>query len=329
MNSEKLFGVGELAAYLLDETDIAAIQTLLEACDDYSTLVTGRATAPGDGAEVLADLPAGKELEDKFVLGLLNTQGEMVGLLDAVRAYPDPGVWFIGLMLIHPAQRGSGLGEHWLNAFEAWVVPQGAEAIMLGVLEENQKALRFWLRCGFERAGQRGPVPFGDKVHIILRMRRPAPYLVCRPMQDGEEAAVFQLVQRVFDRFEAPDYAPLGQQEFYKYANLQAYHERTQNHRIWVCLAGGRLAGMIEIRHFSHISLLFVEAEYHRKGLGRKLWQTALTACLEQNPDLKVVTVNSSPYALPVYERLGFRPTAPEQLVNGIRFIPMSLNLIK
>ena len=34
-------------------------------------------------------------------------------------------------------------------------------------------------------------------------------------------------------------------------------------------------------------------------------------------------TVHASPYAVPVYERLGFRATNKEQLTDGLRYTPM------
>jgi hypothetical protein len=42
---------------------------------------------------------------------------------------------------------------------------------------------------------------------------------------------------------------------------------------------------------------------------------------------LAQVSVNSSPNAVPIYERLGFASWSPEQTVNGIRFVPMLLEL--
>ena len=35
------------------------------------------------------------------------------------------------------------------------------------------------------------------------------------------------------------------------------------------------------------------------------------------------MSVNLSPYAVPIYRRLGFRDTGAEQVVNGLRFTPM------
>ena len=41
------------------------------------------------------------------------------------------------------------------------------------------------------------------------------------------------------------------------------------------------------------------------------------------NADVKRVTVNSSPYAVCVYERLGFVKTGEQQEQNGIIYVPM------
>jgi len=41
------------------------------------------------------------------------------------------------------------------------------------------------------------------------------------------------------------------------------------------------------------------------------------------NSKCSVMTVNSSLYAVEIYRRLGFVDTNTEQIVNGIRFIPM------
>lgn len=46
--------------------------------------------------------------------------------------------------------------------------------------------------------------------------------------------------------------------------------------------------------------------------------QTILREC---HPDK--LTVNSSPYAVPVYYKLGFCDVDKEQVVNGLRFTPM------
>ena len=68
----------------------------------------------------------------------------------------------------------------------------------------------------------------------------------------------------------------------------------------------------------SHIALFFVEPCFQRQGVGRALFLAANDACL-----LDEMTVNSSPYAIEIYKKLGFHAFSEEQLKDGIRFTPM------
>lgn len=152
--------------------------------------------------------------------------------------------------------------------------------------------------------------------------------VIYRLMRPGEEAAVCAMVERCFNAFIAPGYAAEGAQEFLSYARPERLAERvSRQHLVLVAEADGLIAGMIEMRGEDHVSLLFVDAAYQRRGISRELLRQALALCRARRPDLRVVTVNSSPYAVPVYERLGFRPLAQEQQKNGIRYTPMALEL--
>jgi predicted GNAT family N-acyltransferase len=83
--------------------------------------------------------------------------------------------------------------------------------------------------------------------------------------------------------------------------------------------------GMIEIRDYQHISLLFVDSNYHRQGIGKKLWIEAFKKCIHSSSKVTSFTVNSSPFAVPIYEKLGFSKVSEEQVVTGIRFYQMLL----
>jgi GNAT superfamily N-acetyltransferase len=147
-----------------------------------------------------------------------------------------------------------------------------------------------------------------------------------RPMQPGEETAVYDIVARVFDAFVAPGYSQEGVQEFLKYAS--GLGERAMsNHFVLLAVSHNTIAGMIEVRNCDHISMLFVGSDYQRRGISRALLDRALDICRREKPALSAITVNSSPYAVPIYERLGFQAKGPEQVVHGIRFTPMVLQL--
>ena len=65
-------------------------------------------------------------------------------------------------------------------------------------------------------------------------------------------------------------------------------------------------------------SLFFIKEEYHRKGIGRKLFD----ALIADNP-VPGMTVNSSSYAVPFYRSLGFKEVKEPQVTNGLRYVPM------
>ncbi len=88
---------------------------------------------------------------------------------------------------------------------------------------------------------------------------------------------------------------------------------------VWGAYEGEKLVGVLASRNsLSHIALFFVDRDYHRRGVGRGLFETFLT-----QSDAEKITVNSSPYAVEIYQRLGFAATAAEQTTNGIRYVPM------
>lgn len=129
------------------------------------------------------------------------------------------------------------------------------------------------------------------------------------------------LVWRVFLKYEAPEYTQEGIDEFYKSIHSDEYLSQ-------LCIYGAyendHLIGIIATRNSgTHIALFFVDENYHKQGVGKKLLQVAVQNCKAEK-----MTVNSSPYAVPVYHKLGFCDSEKEQTVNGLRFIPMVYDII-
>ena len=146
-------------------------------------------------------------------------------------------------------------------------------------------------------------------------------------MKAGGEVEVCSLVTRVFNEFVAPLYSPEGIKEFFRYADPALLSSRTRdNHFVLVAELQGQIVGAIEVRNCDHISLFFIDGKSQRKGIGKKLWRKALDTCLANRPDLAKITVHSSPNAVEAYSVFGFQAEGPEQIVNGIRFVPMALN---
>jgi GNAT superfamily N-acetyltransferase len=99
-----------------------------------------------------------------------------------------------------------------------------------------------------------------------------------------------------------------------------SYSDRigSSNFSHYVAEDSAGLCGIIALRDGSHLYHLFVRADAHGQGIARTLWQHA-----KANSGHSMFTVNSSLYAVPVYERLGFVAKAPPQTADGLVFVPM------
>jgi GNAT superfamily N-acetyltransferase len=152
--------------------------------------------------------------------------------------------------------------------------------------------------------------------------------IIFREVQPGEEGKICQLILDCFDEFVAPDYGNEGVMEFKRYVNPISMKARLEyGHFVLIAVSGEILKGVIEVRLNNHIALLFVKKEYQRGGIAKKLLELAIEKCRLTKHDLDFIEVNSSLYAEKIYERFGYTKLNIEQLVNGIRFIPMKLQL--
>ena len=82
------------------------------------------------------------------------------------------------------------------------------------------------------------------------------------------------------------------------------------------------------MRGEAHICLVFTHHAYHRRGIATGLFQRLVEDVRQEDPELTRLTLNSSPYGLPFYHRMGFRDTDVEKTINGIRFTPMEYLLL-
>ncbi|QNP40169.1 GNAT family N-acetyltransferase [Lysobacter solisilvae (ex Woo and Kim 2020)] len=92
------------------------------------------------------------------------------------------------------------------------------------------------------------------------------------------------------------------------------------NFRHYVAMDDTQLCGFAAVRDGSHLYHLFVRSDLHGRGLARALWLRIL-ADLE---GVERFTVNSSLFAVPVYERLGFVATAAPQTDAVPAFVSMA-----
>ena len=137
-----------------------------------------------------------------------------------------------------------------------------------------------------------------------------------RRLEQEETEKALRLVWQVFLEYEANDYMKEGIDEFDRTLHDEGY---VSGLIFYGAFKGDELTGVIATRNEgSHIALFFVDGKHQGKGIGKSLFEKAL----EEDPKDYMI-VNSSPYAVEIYHRLGFEDTDAEQEVRGLRFTPM------
>ncbi len=139
--------------YLIKELhreDEKELQIFNEKCSDYYMNIEGRQSLKAIGHELLNELPPNKSLSDKFVFGVYKGENDLIALIDIIKDYKLEKEWTIGLLLLDPSERDKGLGSKIHNFLIESVSAYQATKFRLGVVVENQRALNFWRRIGYE-----------------------------------------------------------------------------------------------------------------------------------------------------------------------------------
>lgn len=162
------------------------------------------------------------------------------------------------------------------------------------------------LRCNAVKNGR-----VEDTALYALTRRR----CCVKRLSPEELPAALELIWEVFLQFEAPVYPQAGTDEFRAMLANKEYNARMS---YYGAFEENQLVGVLAMRAPRHIGYFFVREAFQRRGIGKRLFET-----MRKDYDGGVFTVNSSPYAVEIYRRLGFVPTDHEQTTNGIRYTPM------
>lgn len=155
-----------------------------------------------------------------------------------------------------------------------------------------------------------------------------ADFYEIRKAQASEWDCAMELAFKVFLKYEAMEYGEEGIRSFSEFVTDEFLKKMflMGEYLMFVAVADGRIVGLISLRSGNHISLLFVDEEYHRRGIGSALMRY-LQEYMLQNTRYEKLTVNASPYGVPFYHQLGFRDTGKEMTKEGIIYTPMEFFL--
>ncbi|MCR5410248.1 MAG: GNAT family N-acetyltransferase [Lachnospiraceae bacterium] len=148
-----------------------------------------------------------------------------------------------------------------------------------------------------------------------------------------EYRSAMALCWRVFDRFESGIVSLQGMESFSRFINDETLYNVFINGGFPVAAAydGDTMIGVAALRSGPHLSLLFVEEDYQRMGVGTALVDFFCEWLFNTRSWLKGdrLTVNASTVGAGFYRRIGFEDTGPKCYKDGINYIPMELQLEK
>lgn len=147
-----------------------------------------------------------------------------------------------------------------------------------------------------------------------------------RPATSNDSKSISTLIRSVAHYFTLHPQG-LGAEGFLKTIASDAIDGLVQaaHFRYFAGFIGDDLAGVVAIRDNKHLYHLFVSPQFQRQGLASQLWVHAKADALRRgNPG--EFTVNSSPFAVPVYASFGFEAVGDKVESQGIAFVPMKLS---
>ena len=151
-------------------------------------------------------------------------------------------------------------------------------------------------------------------------------YLI-RPLYKSEWEEAMQLAWDTFLIFEAPEYSKEGIKSFKNFIRdpiLKTLFIEGK-YETMAAFCNGLMVGILGVRNETHISLLFVDREYHRQGIASRLLDKMFTY-VDKTYGKRSMTVNAAPYAVGFYHKLGFVDTDTEQQMDGIKYTPMVID---
>lgn len=89
-----------------------------------------------------------------------------------------------------------------------------------------------------------------------------------------------------------------------------------------VAVERDKIIGVASVRNRNHLSLLFVDEAYHRRGVGSRLMD-AFCSYLKEEEGERYMSLAAAPYAVDFYRKIGFCAVSPEREVGGIRVTSM------
>jgi GNAT superfamily N-acetyltransferase len=159
-------------------------------------------------------------------------------------------------------------------------------------------------------------------------MLMPQDIVRIRLAQPEDARAIGVLSRRVVRRWVLPDQPrKIGLALLSRLAAKVLRQKIIEGQRFYLAYLGSVLVGVAAMRDDNHLLHFYVSTRYQGQGIARRLWQRAMQDAVRRAGTCRF-TLNATRFAVPVYQRLGFRVDGPERpSPSGVMTTPMSLCL--
>lgn len=162
---------------------------------------------------------------------------------------------------------------------------------------------------------------------VLCKLKDGTEYIVRRARTTEWDKAC-ELAFRVFLKYESKEYGQEGTDSFAEFLTSPELEKLfyAGKYIVYVAVMDGELIGMGSLRSGNHLSLLFVNGEYHRNGVATEIIRM-LQDYLLRETEYATMTVNAAPYGVPFYEAIGFQSLGDFEETDNITYMPMELYL--
>jgi GNAT superfamily N-acetyltransferase len=121
---------------------------VFDGAEDYFTALTGDHALPCDVQSLFYAAPEGLSPDVKELL-VIERDGEVVGVIDAIPGHPEPDALAVGLFVIAPSHRRAGVGSTVARALLELCRVQGMHRITATSPAGWEPGVNFLQRLGF------------------------------------------------------------------------------------------------------------------------------------------------------------------------------------
>jgi len=157
----------------LAEEDLPALQAFFVGNPEYFLAVTGAPPRPDEAKQEFEFRPPpGLPYDKVYVLGFLDSSGQMVAMASVLTDLLAHRVWHISFFIVATALHGTGTAGLLYERLENWAKDEGASWLRLDAVVGNLKAERFWEKVGYSEV-QQLTGQFGSMTHTVRVMVKP------------------------------------------------------------------------------------------------------------------------------------------------------------